>query len=234
MSATSAYAREALAVEFLPSSDQTIDWQDGIQIITEFTDHSMVKAANVRDSLPGKQTTFRVVVASDEAIIFGPEDIWLEYGNSQRLAAVPYDELAGRLRRDIKRRQALAALGGAMSAGSANGYTSGSVAYSGTTSNGTMYSGTGTYSGYDPALAQQQRSAANAQANATARAIQTRQLQGAQALEGMLKRTTAKPLQMVGGIVAVDPPRDLKPGSEVTIVIRVGDQERRLKAKLSK
>lgn len=229
-----AFGREPYRVEFHATLDQAVTWQGGVQIITEITEHSLLELANVRDALPSKPTTFRISIASNEPVTFGPEDVWIEYGKGRRVAMTPYDEIAGRLRRDVKRRQALAAFGGAMMAGSADGQTTGSVSYSGMTSSGTIYNGSGTYFGYDPGLARQEQEQASAQTTATARAIQTRKLQGELAVNGMVRRTSARPLEFIEGIVAFDPPRDLKPNSEIIIIVRLGDQERRIKAALSK
>src|SRR5690606_26008590 len=102
--------------------------------------------------LPGRPANFTVVVRnkSTEPINFGPEDVHIELASGERLNTVDPIVIEGKLRRDIKRRKALAALGAAFSAQGANGQTSGTFNYSGTTTSGGYVSGSGTYSGYDP------------------------------------------------------------------------------------
>lgn len=236
--ATQAFAKDRVQLEFVPETEQISGWQDGVQFLDDPREKSVVRLINVADQLPDKQSTFRLYVLNnaDLPVTLRPEDVWIEFGEGYRVAMATYEDLEGRFRRDLKRRQALAALGGALSAASANAYTSGSFDYSGTTAYGTHYSGTGTYTAYDPILAKQQQEQAAAQTNAIFRSIQMRQTEGQAALNGLLRTTTIQPGQVHGSIFAYDPPRALKKlprSSKVTVVVKVGDTEHRIEALLS-
>jgi hypothetical protein len=231
---TPSLGKERVRIEFSASPEQTTTWRQGVQIVSQVADRTQIELSSDGGSLPDKQITFRVSIVPNGGLTFGPEDVWIEYGKGKRTTALSYEELAGRLRRDLKRRAAIAALGEAMSAGSANGYTTGSVSVDGTTSDGRRFSGSGNYSTYDPELARQQQNEVEAQSRATERKIDELRLKGEAALSRMLRRTTVKPFETISGIVAFDPPRDLRPASDMTIVVRLGDQEYRTKALVKK
>lgn len=233
-----ASAKDRYQLLFLQQENQESGWLNGAQFIQNNLNSSVVRLINVHDQLPDKQSTFRVVVlnSGETPVNMGPDDIWIEYGDDERVAMETFEELEGRFRRDIKRRQALAGLSAALSAGSANGYTTGTFNYSGSTMYGTQFNGTGTYTAYDPALARQQQAQAREQANATFRSIETRQLQGMDALNGLLRMTTIHPGQVHSSIVAFDSPRSLRrlpEGTTVSVVVRVGSEQHRMTAFLS-
>lgn len=230
-------AKDQFHFRFLPLDGQELTWNRGVPSIDSAAEGSIVRLIDAKDRLPDDQTTFRISVLNtgDAPIDIDPSNIWIEDAEGNRVAMLSHEELEGRHRRDVKRRQALAVLGGALSAGSANGYTSGTYNYSGTTSNGTYFNGFGTYSAYDPALAAQQRQAATAQSQATFNAIQVRQLAGAEALNGMLRMTTLQPGEITSGIVAFDPPKSLRKqaaAKPATIVVKIGDAEHRFQVNL--
>ena len=230
-------AKDQYHLRFEPREGQELTWNRGVPSIDSAAEGSIVRLIDAKDQLPDDQTTFRISVLNtgDVPVNIDHGNIWIEDAEGARVSMLSHEELEGRLRRDIKRRQALAALGGALSAGSANGYTSGTYNYSGTTSNGTYFNGFGTYSAYDPALAAQQRQAAAAQSQATFNAIQVRQLAGAEALNGMLRMTTLQPGEITSGIVAFDPPKSLRKlaaAKPATIVVKIGDAEHRFQVNL--
>ncbi|WP_298289786.1 hypothetical protein [Novosphingobium sp.] len=232
-----AQAKDQYHFKLIPQDGQELTWTRGVASIDNPASTSMVRLIDSRDKLPDDQTTFRVTILNtgDEPVEVASESIWIEDSAGNRVAMLSHEELEGRHRRDIKRRQALAALGGALSAGSANGYTSGSFNYSGTTSNGRFFNGFGTYSAYDPNLAMQQKQQAAAQNQATFNAIQVRQLGGVEALNGMLRQTTLQPGEITSGIVAFDPPRNLRKKADsesVTVVVRIGATDHRFQAML--
>lgn len=231
-------AKDRYQLQFEANEQQTIGWQNGVQYVESPAATEVVRLVNFSDELPDDQSTFRVYVlnTSDTPVLIGSEDVWLEYGEGERMAMLAHAELEGRHRRDMKRRQALARLGGALMAGSANGYTSGTVGFSGTTMHGTQFHGTGHYTAYDPALARQEQAEATARTNAAFAALQARELQGESALAGMLKRTTVGPGQIAGGILAFDPDRSLRKAAKsgsVVVAVRIGEAVHRFKARLS-
>jgi hypothetical protein len=232
-----AHAKDQYHFKFIPDDGQDLTWNRGVPSIDNAASGTIVRVIDARDKLPDDQTTFRVTIlnAGDEPIEVVPGNVWIEDTEGNQIAALSHEELEGRHRRDIKRREALAVLSGALSAGSANGYTSGSFNYSGTTSNGQFFNGFGTYSAYDPNLAMQQGQAAAAQSQATFNAIQVRQLGGVEALNGMLRQNTLQPGEITSGIVAFDLPRNIRKnaGKEaVTIVVRSGSTDHRFQAML--
>lgn len=236
--ATNAYAKAKYRLEIRPANGQTENWQNGMQSVDDVRSGSTVRVVSSQDPLPDKQSTFRIFVlnSSDKPVIFGPENITIEYSKGKAVQMATHEELVGKLRRDIKRRQALAALGGALSAQGADGYTTGSFNYSGITNNGGHVMGSGTYSGYDPALAHQQQLAVQQQSLAVARAINGRQLSGSQALESVVRRTTIPPGGLMGGVVAYTPPSAFKKLSNkelVTIAVTVGAEKHLVSAKVS-
>ncbi|MFN0046128.1 MAG: hypothetical protein ACKVOS_06630 [Sphingorhabdus sp.] len=237
--ATNAYAKAQYRLEIRPTNGQVENWQNGMQSVDDPRLGSTVRVVSSQDALPDKQSTFRIIVLnrSDKPVAFGPENITIEYAKGKTVQIATHEELVGKLRRDIKRRQALAVLGGALSAGGANGYTSGSFNYSGITNSGGYVSGSGTYSGYDPALAQQQQLAAQRQSLAVAQAINGRQLSGSQALESVVRRTTIPSGGLMGGVVAYTPPsafNKLSSNDLVTIVVTVGAEKHIVTARVSK
>lgn len=236
--ASAANAKDQYFFKFLPTDGQNLTWTRGVPSIDDPNPNSIVRLVDSRDQLPDDQTTFRVTILNTGAEPFDviPDNIWIEDPEGHRVAMLSHEELEGRHRRDIKRRQALAALGAALSAGSANGYTSGSFNYSGTTSNGTFFNGFGTYSAYDPNLALRQQQVAAAQNQATFNAIQVRQLGGIEALNGMLRQTTLRPGEITSGVVAFDPPRNLRKiagKDKITIIVRTGKDDHRFQAILN-
>lgn len=234
-----AHGKAQYRLEIRPANGQVENWQNGMQSVDDVKLGSTVRVVSSQDLLPDKQSTFRIFVlnSSDKPVTFGPENMTIEYSKGKIVQMSTHDELVGKLRRDIKRRQALAALGDAFSAQGADGYTSGSFDYSGITNNGGHVSGSGTYSGYDPVLAQQQQQAAQEQSLAVARAINGRQLSGSQALENLVRKTTIPPGGLMGGVVAYTPPSAFKKLSDkelVTITIMVGSEKHLVTARVSK
>jgi len=237
--ASKAYGKPQYNLELQPISGQPDNWQNGMQYIDDVKAGSIVRVVSSQDPLPDKQSTFRVIVlnTTDKPITFGPENITIQYGKDKAVQMVTHEELVAKLRRDIKRRQALATLGAAFSAQGADGRTTGNFDYSGITNGGGFVSGSGSYTAYDPALAQQQQVAAQEQSAAVARAINGRRLTGTQALENVFRKTTIQPGAMMGGVAAYNPPssfKQLSKGEKVTIVVTVGTEQHRIAAKVSK
>lgn len=202
--ADDAQAKSSYQIKAIPTEENSENWLNGVQYVDSSMPNSIVRIVSIRDSLPDKQSTFRVYIKnkSQNPISFGPDNIRISFPDGKQISMVPYEELEGRLRRDIKRRNFLAAMGGALSAGGANGYTSGTFSYSGMTNSGTLYNGSGMYSGHDPALAQQQQQAFQRQQNATSAAIRTREASGASALAG---RYAKAPSSQVKALAASSP-----------------------------
>ncbi|UZW54750.1 hypothetical protein NUH86_14865 [Sphingobium sp. JS3065] len=227
-------AKTFYQIQAKPTQKDSEKWLNGNQYVDDVMPNSIVRIVSIRDTLPDKQSTFRVYIKHTFAdnVIFGPDDIKISFSGGSQISMIPYEELEGRLRRDIKRRSFLAAMGGALSAGGANGYTSGTFGYSGTTSTGTQYNGTGMYSGYDPALAQQQRQAAQRQQNSTDAAIRARDASGGAALAGLIRKSTVRPGEGFGGTVAYEIPASIKKPAEVpvSIIVQVGTDEHKIPA----
>lgn len=234
--ADDAQAKSSYQIKAIPTEENSENWLNGVQYVDSSMPNSIVRIVSIRDSLPDKQSTFRVYIKnkSQNPISFGPDNIRISFPDGKQISMVPYEELEGRLRRDIKRRNFLAAMGGALSAGGANGYTSGTFSYSGMTNSGTLYNGSGMYSGHDPALAQQQQQAFQRQQNATSAAIRTREASGASALAGLIRKSTVEPGQGFGGVVAYEIPASIKNPMEspVRIIVQVGSEEHKFLANI--
>jgi len=237
--ANHAEAKNRYEIDIIPTENQVDQWQNGIHYVDDIQKYSIARVVSIHDDLPDKQSTFRVFIKnnSGEALLFGPENITIEYDNIYHIAMFTHEELEGRLRRDIKRRKALAAFGSALSSSAANGYTTGTFDYSGITTHGSSFNGSGTYSTYDPALAQQQQRTVQKRSAEVSKAIEARQLSGKQALDGLIRRETVPPSTGTGGIAAYDAPpafKRLDDTASITIVIKVGEDEHRIAAKLRK
>lgn len=220
-----------------PTPNQSETWKNGAQLVDNVEANSVVRLVQDSRILPGKPSTFQIYVLNTSAspINFGPENVSIELADGRRIPITTYEEMAGQLRRDIKRRQALAAFGNALSAGSADGSTSGSFNYSGTT-NGNYVSGTGTYSGHDPALARQQQQAARAQAEYTGRAIEGRRNTSMGAMAGILQMSTIEPGQVGGGVVAYATTGNFKKlvsKAPLNIIVKIADKEHRFVAAMT-
>lgn len=236
--ASQAESKAQYQIQIRPIDGQVENWQNGIQYVDDIKSESTVRIVGSQDILPDKQSTFRVFVLnkSDKPIIFGPENISIEYSDDAIIQMDTYEDLISKLRRDIKRRQTLSILGQAFSTQAANGHTTGSFDYSGTTAYGGHVSGSGTYSGYDAALARQQQQAVQEQSAAVNRAIQARQLNGSQALDSLIRRTTVQPGASTGGVVAYEAPSSFKRLTDsalITIVVAVGGEEHKITATIS-
>jgi len=231
-----AQAKSSYQIKAIPSEENPENWLNGVQYIDNLMTNSIVRIVSVRDNLPDKQSTFRVYIKnkSQNPIVFGPDNIRISFPDGNQISMIPYEELEGRLRRDIKRRNFFAAMGGALSAGDADGYTSGTFSYSGMSSSGTLYSGSGMYSGYEPALAQQQQQAAQRQQDATSAAIRARETSGASALAGLIRKSTVEPGKGFGGIVAYEIPASIKKMTDapVSIIVQVGNEEHKILANI--
>lgn len=234
---SNAYAKAQYTLEIVPTNGQTENWQNGLQSVDDAKVGSTVRLVSSQDALPDKQSTFRVFVLnkSDKPVLFGLENITIEGPKGAVAQIASREELVAKLRRDIKRRQALAALGGAFSAQGADGRTTGSFDYSGISTRGGLVSGSGTYTAYDPVLAQQQQAAADEQSAAVARAISGRQLSGNHALDSVIRKSTIQPGGIIGGVVPYTPLSSFKrlsKNDQITIVITVGDVQHRIGAKI--
>lgn len=231
------HARDRYTLNFQETPEQTVIWQNGVQAIFSELENSSVLLTAVNDQLPDDQSTFRIVVLNSQnsAVNFGPEDIWFEILENTRLTMADPQDLEGRHRRDLDRRRALAAFSGAFAP--ATGQRSGTTTFHGSTSNGTTFAGSGTYSTYDPDLAQKQREQATAQTANMMQSLQVRQLNGEESLNNLLRRNSIQPQQIVAGTVAYDPTRSFRRMSEsspIVIVVQLGAEEHRITATVSK
>lgn len=234
----SAEAKAHYYARLLTNRNQSEEWRNGIQAVNDVQSASIVRIICAEDALPDKQSTLRIfaVNRSNEPVDIGPENVSIELPSGERIPMMSYEELEGRLRRDIKRRKTAAMIGTTLSAMGANGSTSGSVEVSGMTSNGTLFNATGSYTGYDPVLQQQQEDAVGRQAAALAVAIRDRQVAGMSALGGLMRRNTLQPGETFGGIVAYEASpsfKQLKGSTPVTVIVQVGREEHRITATLS-
>lgn len=235
---TPAEAKDTYVIEVEATDQQAVRWVDGSATVEDTKPGAKVVFSNRSIDLPGKPATFVIVVfnSSDQPITFGPEDVTIELGEGAKIATIDPVSLDTKLRRDIKRRKAMAILGGAFSAQAANGQTSGILSYSGTRSDGTHVMGTGTYSGHDPALAQQQQRAAQEQTAGVNRAIEARKDTGEQALDWMVRKSTVDPGQGHGGWLAFEVPSSLKKfgqSAPINVVVRIGTEEHRFVGTIS-
>lgn len=231
------HARDRYTLHFQETPEQTIVWQNGIQVIHSELENSSILLSAVNDQLPDDQSTFRIVVLNNNnsSIHFGPEDIWFEILEDIRLTMADPQDLEGRHRRDLDRRRALAAFSGAFAP--ATGQRSGTTTFHGSTSNGTTFTGSGTYSTYDPNLAQKQREQAADQTANMMQSLQVRQLNGEQSLNNLLRRNSIQPQQIVAGTVAYDPTRSFRRMSEsspIVIVVQLEGEEHRITANVSR
>lgn len=233
-----ATAKSVYVMAPVASAEQATKWVEGTPTIINARPLSNVVFAPRGIELPGKPSSFTVVVfnKSEQPITFGPENVTIELSDGQKLSMADPEAIEGKLRRDIKRRKALAALGGAFSAQGANGYTSGTFSYTGTSTGGGMYSGIGTYSGYDPALAAQQQQAAREQANSVASAIDARRAAGEESMQWLMRKSTIEPGQGDGGLFAFEVPKAFAKAAAskpVTIVVTVSGEEHRFFGQLT-
>lgn len=230
-------AKDRYTLQPTASENQPVAWNAGVQQTDDIQPTSVARIVSVADELPGKPSSFQLFFLnlSDKPVVVGPEDVSLVLSDGKAVATIAPKELEAKLRRDIKRRQALAALGGAFSAAGATGETSGSVQYSGMTSDGRLYSGTGTYTAYDPELARRQGQAVQEQNQRTADAINMRRDAGERVLSTLMRRTSVAPGEVTGGIVAFEPPKSFKKMSSkdaVKIVLKLGDVSHSFDAKV--
>lgn len=221
-------AKDRYTLQPTATESQPVVWNAGVQQTDDIQPTSVVRIVSVADELPGKPSSFQLFFLnlSDKPVVIGPEDVSLVLPDGKAVTTIAPKDLEAKLRRDIKRRQALATLGGAFSAAGATGETSGSVQYSGMTSDGRLYSGTGTYTAYDPALEEQQVRAAQAQSQRTSDAIEARRVLGSRALSGLMRRASVAPGEVTGGIIAFEAPKSLEKMSEkglLKIIVRSGD-----------
>lgn len=234
-----AQAKDSYEIDPQAGEGQSTRWIEGFEVIQDWKPIANVSISNRSLELPGGPVNFVVVVTNNSAepINFGPEDVHIELASGERIETIDPVTIEGKLRRDIKRRKALAALGAAFSAQEANGQTSGTFNYSGTTSSGGYVSGSGTYSAYDPLVAQQQQQTAQAQAVNVDRAINARKQDGEELLSWMVRRNTIEPAQSIGGVVAIKSLPSSRRAAKLegaTVIIKVGAEEHRFAASFVK
>lgn len=232
-----AQAKEVYAIEVAASEGQAEKWVDGAATIENVMSGSKVVFSQRSIDLPGKPSTFVIVVfnQSDQPMVFGPESVTLEIGEDTKIAMVDPAVLDTKLRRDIKRRKALAILGGAFSAQGSNGNTTDTFTYNGNSSAGTSITGTGTYTRHDPALAQQQQRAAEAESAGVARAIEARKQSGEEALDWMVRKHTIAPGDAYGGWLAFETRQLRNPlPAPVKVTVILGSEQHTFTGTLSK
>jgi hypothetical protein len=217
-----------------PTGGQQELWRDGKHGVQDTGAVTSVVVTQEHDALPGNPSAFRIFVInnSSAAFNFGPENVAVELADGTRVGMLTVASLRQRVERDTKRRQFFAGLGGALQAGSANGYTTGDFDYSGQVG-GAHTSGSGTFSYNDPVAAQREQQAVQAQTDANFRALRERQAGAMQALGGLIQTTTVAPGKIFGGIVAYDPPVALKRAKgpqTATIVVTAGSAVHRIVA----
>jgi hypothetical protein len=237
VSVAPAQAKEVYAIEIAASEGQAENWVDGSATIENVMSGSRVVFSQRSINLPGKPSTFVIVVfnQSDQPIVFGPESVTLEIGEGTKIAMTNPALLETKLRRDIKRRKALAIIGGAFSAEGSDGRTTDTFTYNGNSSTGVSIAGTGTYTRNDPALAQQQQQAAEAEAIRVARAIEARKQSGEEALDWMVRKHTIAPGEAYGGWLAFETRPLRKPlPAPIKVAVTLGSEQHTFAGTLSK
>lgn len=229
-----AQAKTRYILQPQPNGEQQELWQDGKHGVQDDGAETSVVVTQEDDSLPGNPSAFRVFVINNSRtpFNFGPENVVVEMPDGTRTAMLAPDSLRQRVERDTKRRQLFAGLGGALQAGSANGYTMGNFNYSGQIG-GAHTSGFGTFSYYDPVAAQREQQAVRAQTEANLRNLRDRRSSLMQVLGGLIQTSTVLPGKVFGGIVAYDPPSALKRTrgpQPATIVVTAGTAVHRIAA----
>jgi hypothetical protein len=216
-----------------PIGGQQELWRDGKHGVQDTGAETSVVVTQEHDSLPGNPSAFRIFVINNSraAFNFGPENVAVEMPDGTRIAMLTSDSLRQRVERDTKRRSFFAGLGGALQAGSANGYTTGDFDYRGHIG-GERTSGSGTFSYFDPVAAQREQQAVRAQTDANLRDLRERRAGAMQALGGLIQTTTVAPGKIVGGIVAFAPTalKRAKGSQSVTIVVTAGTALHRIAA----
>ena len=98
-----AHAKEAVRVVAEASEGQAARWIDGFETIKDTKPLSDAIFGNRSLELPGKPTTFVVVVANNSgaAVTFGPEDVQIELASGETIGALDAESVEGQLRRDI-------------------------------------------------------------------------------------------------------------------------------------
>lgn len=229
-----AQAKTLYILQPRPSGSQQELWLNGKHAVQDVGAEADVAVTQEHDALPGNPSAFRVYVMNKSATAFnfGPESVVVELSDGTRIGMLTSESLKQRVERDTKRRLFFAGLGGALQAGSANGYTTGDFDYSGQMG-GVHTSGSGTFSYNDPVAAQREQEAVRAQTDANFRAFREQRESAMQTLGGLIQTSTVLPGKIFGGIVAYDPPTTLKRArgpQTVTIVVTAGATVHRIAA----
>lgn len=218
-----------------PIGEQQELWRNGKHGVQDTGSETSIVITQEHDTLPGNPSTFRIFVInhSGTPFNFGPENIAVELPDGTRFGMLTFASLRQHVERNTKRRQFFAGLGGALQAGSANGYTTGNFDYGGQVG-GIHTSGSGTFSYNDPVVAQREQQAVQVQTEANLRELRERQAGAVKALGGLIQTSTVPPGKIFGGIVAYDPPafKRTRGQQTATIVVSAGAAVHRIAATL--
>jgi hypothetical protein len=230
-------AKSRYIINITPTDRQSEEWNRGVQMVDDFNDESTVRIVNFQDELPDKQSTFRVYVKnkSSKPINISRESVSIKFLDGTSIESISFEELLARHKRDIDRRNTVAAIGNAFSQQGADGRRSESVDFSGSTADGNRVSGTGTFSYVDPELKDREQRAANQNNMNTKAYIQNRDETGQYRLDRLLRTSTVKPNETTGGVIAFDVPSKNKNRMKenIEIVVKFGEIEHKFLGKFN-
>ena len=244
-----ATANEAAASNYvlnvIAEPSQVSSYDNGTENIDDVQPNTIVRLIEPREATD-RHGTFAVLALNRGTIPvnFGPENVVLRMPDGSRVAMLDYNELMHRQ----KKREGWQRFGMALAAGSRgaanNGYSSGTVNYSGQT-NGTYGStpysarttGTATYSGYDAGAANAAQSQANEQTRREVETMRAKQQQARNEIQNLMQTTTVAPQRISGGGVQFDMPKSIKSSKSsvpITIEVTVGDEKHLFNGTLTK
>lgn len=227
-------AQPAWASDFIlnivADAGQKSSYDHGTEFIDDPQPKTVVRLVEPRDATD-KHGAFIVLALNrgDTPVNFGPENVLIRLPDGTPIAMLDYNEL---MRRE-KKHESWQRIGMILAAGgrgaSANGYSSGTVNYSGQT-NGTYgatpYSarttGTATYSGYDAAAASAAQAQVNEQTRRDAEALHAQQQEARSQISSVMQTTTMQPGGVSGGGVRYDMPKAVRSSKvAVPVIIEV-------------
>jgi len=230
-----------------PTEIQSSRFEDGIELIDNLGDNSIVRILEPRTKMP-RQGGFRVYVINNSAnsFNFGPENVMIVLPEGKTVGMFSFQEL---LKQKEKREMwqsiavGLSAAGRnieASQAGTTYGtstYTSSSSGSYGTTPYTQDTTGRATYSGYNSGAAIIAQSVAQDQNNKELQQMQLFQDSQRQELMQVMKTTTIDPGKSFGGIVQYKIPslvRSSKVPIPILIKVAAGSEVHVFRATLSK
>ena len=219
-------ATNQMRIAIQPTPEQFSRMTHGVQVLISQTAQTEVRMMTQDPDDKGRVTlAFLFINRSDRAVNIGPESI-----NTSSLAFVSYDQLMEEQRKREGRKKVghfFYRLGNALAADSAS-YQHGTFDYSGSSLSGGSFSGSGSFSAYNPYLAQRAQERASSLNEAHAEQMYQSFAINRSEIGSNLRTTTLMPMQQLQSQLTFEIPkasRNQRKAAPFTVTITLGTDQ---------